>query len=121
TPAAARRHFCICLCTRYLRARLLRRRPTPRRGITRLPVRVRDSTRCSPRGREGDAMFLRTKQFQYNARPDRPDPIYARKLQEVLGGQWGEISVMMTYLFQGWNCRAPAKYRDMILDIGTEE
>jgi Mn-containing catalase len=28
---------------------------------------------------------------------------------------------MMTYLFQGWNCRAPQKYRDMILDIGTEE
>ena len=28
---------------------------------------------------------------------------------------------MMTYLFQGWNCRAPAKYRDMLLDIGTEE
>ncbi len=66
-------------------------------------------------------MFFRTNQFQYNARPDAPDPVYARKLQEVLGGQWGEISVMMTYLFQGWNCRAPAKYRDMILDIGTEE
>ena len=66
-------------------------------------------------------MFFRTNRFQYNARPDRPDPVYARKLQEVLGGQWGEISVMMTYLFQGWNCRAPAKYRDMILDIGTEE
>jgi len=66
-------------------------------------------------------MFFRTNQFQYNAKPDAPDPIYAKKLQEVLGGQWGEISVMMTYLFQGWNCRAPAKYRDMILDIGTEE
>ena len=66
-------------------------------------------------------MFFRTKQFQYNARPDKPDPIYARKLQEVLGGQWGEMSVMMSYLFQGWNCRGPAKYRDMILDIGTEE
>jgi Mn-containing catalase len=66
-------------------------------------------------------MFFRTNQFQYNAAPERPDPVYARKLQEVLGGQWGEISVMMTYLFQGWNCRAPAKYRDMILDIGTEE
>jgi Mn-containing catalase len=66
-------------------------------------------------------MFLRTNQFQYNAKPDKPDPIYARKLQEVLGGQWGEISVMLGYLFQGWNCRAPAKYRDMILDIGTEE
>ncbi|WMT92889.1 manganese catalase family protein [Pelagibacterium sp. H642] len=66
-------------------------------------------------------MFFRTSQFQYDARPERPDPVYANKLQEVLGGQWGEISVMMTYLFQGWNCRAPAKYRDMILDIGTEE
>lgn len=66
-------------------------------------------------------MFFRTNRFQYNARPERPDPIFARKLQEALGGQWGEISVMMTYLFQGWNCRAPAKYRDMILDIGTEE
>jgi Mn-containing catalase len=66
-------------------------------------------------------MFFRTNKFQYNAKPDEPDPLYARKLQEVLGGQWGEISVMLGYLFQGWNCRAPAKYRDMILDIGTEE
>ena len=66
-------------------------------------------------------MFFRTNRSQYNAKPERPDPVYARKLQEVLGGQWGEISVMMTYLFQGWNCRAPGKYRDMILDIGTEE
>src|SRR5215213_2787008 len=66
-------------------------------------------------------MFYRTRQLQYHARPDAPDPLYAKKLQEVLGGQWGEISVMMTYMFQGWNCRAPAKYRDMILDIGTEE
>ncbi|MDQ4076068.1 MAG: manganese catalase family protein [Chloroflexota bacterium] len=66
-------------------------------------------------------MFFRTKNLQYNAKPERPDPVYAKKLQEVLGGQWGEISVMMTYLFQGWNCRGPAKYRDMILDIGTEE
>src|SRR3954452_6899499 len=66
-------------------------------------------------------MFYRTRQLQYHARPDAPDPLYAKKLQEVLGGQWGEISVMMTYMFQGWNCRGPAKYRDMILDIGTEE
>src|SRR3954449_3018692 len=66
-------------------------------------------------------MFLRQQRLQYNAKPDRPDPIYAKQLQEVLGGQWGEISVMMSYLFQGWNCRGPAKYRDMLLDIGTEE
>src|SRR4051794_29120948 len=66
-------------------------------------------------------MFFRSKNLQYNAKPDKPDPVFARQLQEVLGGQWGEISVMMSYLFQGWNCRGPAKYRDMILDIGTEE
>ena len=66
-------------------------------------------------------MFFHTKHLQYHAMPERPDPLYAKKLQEVLGGQWGEISVMMTYLFQGWNCRGPAKYKDMILDIGTEE
>ena len=66
-------------------------------------------------------MFRHTQALQYHAKPDRPDPIYAKQLQEVIGGQWGEISVMMTYLFQGWNCRGPQKYRDMILDIGTEE
>src|SRR5215207_4461783 len=66
-------------------------------------------------------MFFHDKRLQYNAKPDRPDPLYAKKLQEVLGGQWGEISVFMMYLFQGWNCRGPSKYRDMLLDIGTEE
>lgn len=66
-------------------------------------------------------MFFRQRQLAYHARPERSDPIYAKQLQELLGGQWGEISVMMTYLFQGWNCRGPEKYRDMIMDVGTEE
>jgi Mn-containing catalase len=66
-------------------------------------------------------VFFHTKQLQYNAKPERPDPVFAKQLQEVLGGQFGEMSVMMQYLFQGWNCRGPQKYRDMLLDIGTEE
>lgn len=66
-------------------------------------------------------MFYHVKELQYDAKPARPDPVYAKKLQEILGGQYGEMSVMMQYLFQGWNCRADNKYRDMILDIGTEE
>ena len=66
-------------------------------------------------------MFFHDKRLQYNAKPAKPDPAYARKLQEVLGGKWGEITVTMQYLFQGWNCRGPAKYRDMLLSIGTEE
>lgn len=66
-------------------------------------------------------MFFHVKELQYKAKPTQPDPVYAKKLQEVLGGQYGEISVMMQYLFQGWNCRGEKKYRDMLLDIGTEE
>jgi Mn-containing catalase len=66
-------------------------------------------------------MFFHVKELQYQAMPERPDPIYAKKLQEILGGQFGEMTVMMSYLFQGWNCRGPEKYRDMLLDIGTEE
>ncbi|MBP3950276.1 manganese catalase family protein [Bacillus suaedae] len=66
-------------------------------------------------------MFYHVKELQYNAKPTQPDPVYAKKLQEILGGQYGEMSVMMQYLFQGWNCRGDEKYRDMILDIGTEE
>lgn len=41
-------------------------------------------------------MFFRQNRLQYHAKPERPDPVYAKQLQEVLGGQWGEISVMMT-------------------------
>ncbi len=66
-------------------------------------------------------MFYHKKQLQYFTPPDRPDPVYAKKLQELIGGPMGEMTVMMQYLFQGWNCRGPAKYKDMLLDIGTEE
>jgi Mn-containing catalase len=66
-------------------------------------------------------MFFHVKELQFQAKPERPDPIYAKRLQELLGGQFGEMTVMMTYLFQGWNCRGPEKYRDMLLDIATEE
>lgn len=69
----------------------------------------------------GFSLFYHDKRLQYHAKPERPDPVYAKKLQEVLGGAFGEITVMMQYLFQGWNCRGPAKYKDMLLDVGTEE
>lgn len=66
-------------------------------------------------------MFYHKKQLQYFTPPAKPDAVYAKKLQELIGGSFGEMTVMMQYLFQGWNCRGPAKYRDMLLDIGTEE
>jgi Mn-containing catalase len=66
-------------------------------------------------------MFRHTQQTQYNCLPDKPDPLYAMKLQEILGGAWGEMTVAMQYLFQGWNTRIPGKYKDLILDTATEE
>jgi Mn-containing catalase len=66
-------------------------------------------------------MFYHNKRLQYFTPPSKPDPVYAKKLQELIGGSLGEMTVMMQYLFQGWNCRGPAKYRDLLLDTGTEE
>ena len=66
-------------------------------------------------------MFFHKQELQHNASPDKPDPIYARHLQEVLGGQYGEISVAMQYGFQSWNSKLPGKYRDMLYGIGAEE
>lgn len=66
-------------------------------------------------------MYRHTTQLQFHAKPERPDALFAAKLQELVGGQFGEMTVMMQYLWQGWNCRVPGKYKDMILDIGTEE
>lgn len=54
-------------------------------------------------------------------RVDNPNPLYAKMLQQALGGIEGEIRVMMQYLFQAWNSRGASKYRDMLLETGTEE
>src|SRR3712207_7648375 len=63
-------------------------------------------------------LFPYTTLFRsYEAKPDGPDPDFARKMQEVLGGQWGEMTVATQYLLQGWNCRLPGKYKDLLLSI----
>jgi Mn-containing catalase len=66
-------------------------------------------------------MFYHVKELQYRAKPERPDPVYAKKLQEILGGQFGEISVALQYLFQGFNTRGNGKYKDLLMDTGAEE
>ncbi|WP_433261658.1 manganese catalase family protein [Micromonospora vinacea] len=66
-------------------------------------------------------MFRHDQHLQFQAKPEKPDALFAMKLQEILGGQFGEMTVMMQYLWQGWTCRVPGKYKDMIMDIGTEE
>ena len=66
-------------------------------------------------------MFFHKQELQFKASPERPDMLQARRMQELLGGQYGEITVAMQYLFQGWNIHIPGKYRDLIFGIGAEE
>ncbi|MBL5002998.1 manganese containing catalase [Enterococcus xinjiangensis] len=66
-------------------------------------------------------MFRHQKELQFEAKPDRPNPLIAKYLQELIGGQYGEMSVAVQYLFQGWSCRGEEKYKDMLMDIATEE
>lgn len=66
-------------------------------------------------------MFYHVSELQYQVRVEKPDPLFARALQQAIGGVEGEIRVMMQYLFQGWGARGPKKYRDMLLATGTEE
>ncbi len=66
-------------------------------------------------------MFYHDKQLQYTVRVDTPNPIFAKMLQQAIGGVEGEIRVMLQYLFQAWGARGPVKYRDMLMETGTEE
>ncbi|MCR5862055.1 manganese catalase family protein [Flavobacterium sp. J372] len=66
-------------------------------------------------------MFYHDSKLQYTVRVDRPDPMFAKMLQQAIGGIEGEIRVCLQYLFQAWGSRGPVKYRDMLMETGTEE
>ncbi|SER09922.1 Mn-containing catalase [Faunimonas pinastri] len=67
-------------------------------------------------------MFYFDKRLQYPVKVENPDPIFARMLQQAIGGVEGEIRVCMQYFFQAWGARGPTtKYREMLLNTATEE
>ena len=67
-------------------------------------------------------MYYHDKRLQYPVRVASPDPLFARMLQQAIGGVEGEIRVCMQYFFQAWGSRAPTtKYREMLLHTATEE
>lgn len=66
-------------------------------------------------------MFFHENKLQYQVRVDQPNPLFARMLQQAIGGVEGEIRVCLQYLFQAWGARGPLKYRDMLMETGTEE
>ncbi|WP_031554519.1 manganese catalase family protein [Parvularcula oceani] len=66
-------------------------------------------------------MYFHDKRLQYPVKVDNPDPVYARALQQAIGGIEGEIRVCLQYFFQAWGARGPSKYRDLLLETATEE
>src|SRR3954453_1115171 len=82
----------------------------------------RDRVQLTPEVQTGERrMYYHDSRLQYPVRVERPNPLFARMLQQAIGGVEGEIRVMMQYLFQAWGSRGPQKYRDMLLETGTEE
>jgi Mn-containing catalase len=66
-------------------------------------------------------MFYHDNKLQYPVRVETPNPLFAKMLQQAIGGVEGEIRVMLQYMFQAFGSRGPVKYRDMLLETGTEE
>jgi len=66
-------------------------------------------------------MFFHHRELAYTVRVDNPNPVFARMLQQAIGGPEGELRVMTQYMFQGFGYRGPQKYRDMLLATATEE
>ena len=66
-------------------------------------------------------MFHHSSKLQYEVRVDTPDPVFAKHLQQAIGGIEGEIRVAMQYFFQAMGARGDAKYRDLLMLTATEE
>ncbi len=68
-------------------------------------------------------MFYTDYKLQFPVRVETPDPVFARALQQAIGGIEGEIRVAMQYMFQAWGTKGPgsAKYREMLLNTAAEE
>jgi Mn-containing catalase len=66
-------------------------------------------------------MYFNDPRLQFPVRVETPNPLFARALQQAIGGVEGEIRVCMQYFFQGWGARGPKKYRDLLLATATEE
>lgn len=66
-------------------------------------------------------MFYTDNKLQYPVRVDAPNPLFARALQQAIGGVEGEIRVAMQYFFQACGARGDAKYRDLLMNTAAEE
>ncbi|WP_281976713.1 manganese catalase family protein [Pseudorhizobium flavum] len=66
-------------------------------------------------------MFYTDGKLQYPVRVENPDPLFARALQQAIGGVEGEIRVAMQYFFQACGARGNPKFRDLLMNTAAEE
>ncbi len=70
-------------------------------------------------------MFLRIDKLQVEMPlPSEPDPSAAAAVNELMGGRFGELTTLNTYMFQSFNFRQREKLRPfyaLIANIATEE
>jgi Mn-containing catalase len=66
-------------------------------------------------------MFYTDGKLQHPVRVDKPDPLFARALQQAIGGIEGEIRVAMQYFFQACGARGNPKFRDLLMNTAAEE
>lgn len=67
------------------------------------------------------AIFYHDRKLQYRIRVEKPNPHFAKMLQQAIGGIEGEMRVCLQDLFQARGSRGHPKYRDMLMETGTEE
>ncbi|MFC7704823.1 manganese catalase family protein [Plastorhodobacter daqingensis] len=67
-------------------------------------------------------MFYVDPNLQHPVRVETPDPLFARALQQAIGGVEGEIRVAMQYFFQACGARGnDARYRQLLMNTAAEE
>ena len=66
-------------------------------------------------------MFYTDNKLQFPVRVETPNPLFARALQQAIGGIEGEIRVAMQYFFQAMGARGNPKFRDLLLNTAAEE
>lgn len=67
-------------------------------------------------------MYYHDDKLQYPVEVEEPDPVFAKMLQEAIGGVEGEMRVCLQYLFQAFGVPDEhEEYRKLLLETATEE
>lgn len=67
-------------------------------------------------------MYYHDDKLQFPVEVEEPDPIFAKMLQEAIGGVEGEMRVCLQYLFQAFGVPDEhEKFRKLLMQTATEE